>query len=897
MKIPSSIGSSHHRDNLCLGLLLLIPLIAAWPITSGWLTVNPLPWSGVILSRTGPLPGLTALDPNIGLTMQALGRLAARQWLSGQVPWWNPNSGVGLPLSAEGQNPALFLPFVLLLSLHNGVFLLKLALEEVAGVSTFLLLRRMGLTRTASVTGGALFAVNGTFAWFGHGPMMPIAFLPLLLLGIENASRIARAPGTVAAWSGWPLAAVAIALSLYAAFPETAYLDLLLGFLWALVRLSECPRWARAGLFRHLALAAIVGLLLSTPFILPFGVLLGRGDVGMHGSDIVNLHTPLAGLPLLIMPTLFGPLGVIVRGAPSLPASWLWSFVGGYVTLPILCCALLALGGQRFGHRALRWVLACWCVAIIGASFGVPILSSLVYAVPLLGHTQVFRYSPPSWEFAFSILAAFAVDDRQRATGRSGYTVPIVAVAGLLLIVIACLLARPVFPFLRDSFPSYAQWFVRSVVAAVAVTGVILALLQLSPRQLGVSLAAAILVGQSMVLYGMPLLSGAREERPVTDGITFLRQHLGLDRFYTLGPIRPNYPAYFGIASINSDYLPAPHLWAHYIATALDPASDPLAFSGQSQIPGVPIPDHAAMLRANIAAYRELGVRYVVAPPGTEALDDVRLNPVIQPVLTATSLASGQSFDTVVGPAELRPGALRAVTVVLGTFAGSSHGLLSVRVCVGDACETGMGDLATAADNRPFELALNRALSVPAGARLRLRFAKLGPTPVAIWLYRDQLTRQVVPGLGLIYADGGVPHRRVYQDAVMEIDAIDGTAPYMETAGSTCDLRDLGRNVVTAHCAGPAMLIRRVLAYPGWEARVNGRLVPVSAFPPIFQAIPLPKGSSRVQFRYTPPFAPAIEGACLLGVLLLLWGCFGPIKRWTVYYRLLTGRSRDCQTM
>ena len=101
-------------------------------------------------------------------------------------------------------------------------------LEIVAGLATYLLLRRISLHRWASLAGAAAFALNGTFAWFAHAPVNPIAFLPLLLLGIE----LAYAATLEGRRNGWRLIAIAGALSFYAGFPEVAYIDTLLAICW-----------------------------------------------------------------------------------------------------------------------------------------------------------------------------------------------------------------------------------------------------------------------------------------------------------------------------------------------------------------------------------------------------------------------------------------------------------------------------------------------------------------------------------------------------------------------------------------------------------------------------------------------------------------------------------------
>ena len=104
--------------------LLVAPLVAHAPELLGWASSNPaFIVSGLgVLPGSSPLPALPGwIDPNAGFTVQALGGLAARDWLGGHAPWWNPYDGVGLPLAAEAQNGGMFLPFVLLLRLFDGV--------------------------------------------------------------------------------------------------------------------------------------------------------------------------------------------------------------------------------------------------------------------------------------------------------------------------------------------------------------------------------------------------------------------------------------------------------------------------------------------------------------------------------------------------------------------------------------------------------------------------------------------------------------------------------------------------------------------------------------------------------------------------------------------------------
>ena len=154
---------------------------------------NPLDTlSGLGTVKTpGLIAGSTAADPNVGYTAQALGHLSMVDWIHGHVPWWNPYEGLGSPLAGDMQAATFFPPTAFLL-LSNGQVLSHITVEMVAGLSTYFLLRRLALGRPAAVAGGIAFGLNGTFSWLSHAPANPVAFLPLLLLGVELAADTYR---------------------------------------------------------------------------------------------------------------------------------------------------------------------------------------------------------------------------------------------------------------------------------------------------------------------------------------------------------------------------------------------------------------------------------------------------------------------------------------------------------------------------------------------------------------------------------------------------------------------------------------------------------------------------------------------------------------------------------
>jgi hypothetical protein len=113
------------------------------------------------------------------------------------------------------------------------------------------------------------------------------------------------------------------------------------------------------------------------------------------------------------------------------------------------------------------------------------------------------------------------------------------------------------------------------------------------------------------------MLSNPRHGSLDLAAVGFLRQNLGLQRYYTLEHIAPNYGAFFGIAQVNHNYLPVPQPWVDHIKSKLNPKwTDPSTFNGM--VNGSP-----QALRENVHEYEALGVKYVVANRGPDPLAGV----------------------------------------------------------------------------------------------------------------------------------------------------------------------------------------------------------------------------------------------------------------------------------
>ncbi len=854
-----------------LVLLAAIPVIASWPEVSGWLMTDPVYTASRLGTDfvAGPLPGRVSQDPNDGTTTEALGRLAASEWLHGRVPWWNPYDGVGLPLAAEGANQALFLPFVLLFALRHGSLWLLLVLQEITAFATYALLRRMALARLAAWIGAALYSLNSTFAWLPLGPMMPIAFAPLLLLGVEMEWNAIRRPPGARMSLGWVVVAVAIALSLYAGFPETAYLDALLAVAWSLLRIAQCAAMDRLRFTVRVGAGGLVGLLMAAPFVVPFLHLLKVGEIGPHAAGLGTFAIPLARLSMLLMPHVLGPQLVRSFDAndPTYELFWVWMGAGGYITAGAGLLAVIALLTRHARERALRWVLAAWCVAMIGASFGVPGIRWAVYSVPVLAQVIVSRYATPSWELAVIVLAALAIDDWQRAGAlRCRAIVAAALVVGAGAAALAA--ASATIAYLWTGTPDYPPWLLLSVGEAAAVVLGIAALIGARPVAWRGALLAFLLAGESAMMFSVTRLAGLRHAEMDMGPVNFLQQHLGLQREYSFGTMVPNYPAYFQVASINSYYLPVPQIWAEYIRNSLYPGRNASSLQTISiYFTGWGDED---VFRASLAAYRELGVRYLLVPTGDTLGPSVRTSAAHG--AEAATLPPGADLEVTLPASSIHAGSIASVSLMAGTYGGAIDGALSIIACAGDTCRSGTSNLARTGNNAPLEIYLREPLPIDNGQDLRLRFTKAdGTSALTIWRF-DQVWGGRAPGMTIEYAVAGVERQPVYADPLVRIYELSDVLPYFETSGGPCGLSAATRESVTTECAAPARLIRRELFFDGWQASINGKSEPIIRASPIFQGVDVPAGTARVRFHYAPPFAAASAAAMITGLLIVLAG-------------------------
>jgi hypothetical protein len=886
----SSASDRHHslpaehldcHPHLPILILILAPFLGH---AVSWLTglsSNPIWTESGTVTGIGPsiIFALDFSDPNVGWTNQALGHLAAQDWLHLIIPWWNPYSGIGLPLAGEMQPAALFLPFVLLLSFQSGIIWLELSLQIFAGIATFALLRRLALGRLSALVGGLLFGFSGTFAWVpGETILNVIPFLPLLLHGIEDARDPARQRRAVV------LVALGIGGSILAGFPETAYIDGLLALLWAFMRLFQAPD--RPRFVTSIALGGGAGLLIAMPQIVAFFDFTMASNVfhtHRFGNDYVNYRA----FAVTVLPYVFGPLGMGAASPLLLDVS---GSTGGYVGLLLVLFGAAGFASRR--DRRLMLLLAVWLALCIGKTFGFPPIMALVNQVPLMRNVVFSRYSSPSWELALIIPACFAIDNLRTMNVR-----PVRAlIVTLAVLALALWFASPWAAVWRWH-AAYRHimifWLVRALGFELAALGLVVVVWLASTGEIRRWCLSAVIVLNAMLLFIVPQLSGHRPGTIDRPGLQYLKSHLGLQRFFTLGPIDPNYGAYFKIAGLNHMYLPVAADWVDFIRHHLinNPqfGNGDIFFAPYQPASLGRAADDIEMFQQN---YRYLGVRYIVTDRDTSLSPLIKL-PSSLGRATAQALYPGQSITMhgVAPPGFATMPPISQLAINQGNYDDTATGLLSATLCSNGICATGSGDLRNSLDNVPFAITLAGQVPLKPGAAYTVTIAhRSGTSPDAIWLYRD---RAASTGLGINHTLSGrspkiafsvspdrALFRKVYTDQMMTIWRLPGAQPYYTTAGAACRINRPRRNAAVIDCPAAATLVRRVLFMRGWHATDNATPVAINLQHSVVQSINLHAGRNRVRFRFTPPYAGFAWIAFWLGVLIVLWQGLG---RWIMH--------------
>ncbi|MHB1664287.1 MAG: hypothetical protein ACYCT7_03350 [bacterium] len=844
-----AIWKPKKEDIVPILLIALLPILMAMPELIGWLKANPIIVFGYIATKvqSGIIPWPPYIDPSNAFVTQAEGYRAAIDWIHGIIPWWNPFSGVGLPLAAEYQSLAFF-PLTLLLLLPKGMILEHLMLQILAGWGTYALLRQLRIGRLAAFTGGMLFGFNGSLALFDFAAVMPVPFLPWVLLGIEHA----RVKAQEHSRGGWRLLAVSMAILFLAGGPETAYICGLLVLAWTLLRFYQSSSTARAGFFWRASFGGLIGVGIAAPQLLAFFEFLPPlGYIGMHAGSTGYLYLPpIDFIPTLLFPYIYGPINALSTG--------MWASFGGYVDILLLSMAVYGLIAKR---GPLSLLLGAWIVLALAKTFGFYPVVVLWNLIPGITDVAFNRYAQPSWEFAVILLAAFGLNEMNKTRKVNAIALLGAAQVPLFFIILLLIYGSALIPTHLSANAEILHWAIGSAVwAGLTIIELFLFVLLVKPLWRG-RVIAILLIVDSMATFVIPTLANPQHGSVDMPAIHFLQKHIGLQRFYTVGPIYANLGAYFGIASINETYTPVASRWVMWLKSHLNPNAHPTNFilMGDNQ------QSFASELRKRLYWYEWAGVKYAVAPAGVNPL--YRTTPSTQVATTGNiplPLLSGQSATGVIPATMISQKVIYKVGVFQGNYGDTANGIMQVKICSANSCASGNAKLSTSHDNTVFWIQLQTPLIIRAHGPLYYRFTHLsGNKPDALWVWPVATNAQqnlVGPSGGLkggleIYLSSiqGTFHK-VYSDSLMTIYELPHPKPYYRVYDGECTLKSATRDSLIADCVTPSRLVRRELYFPGWIAYVNGQPTNIADYNGLFQSIKLTRGKNDIYFSYAPPY-------------------------------------------
>jgi hypothetical protein len=409
--------------------------------------------------------------------------------------------------------------------------------------------------------GGILFALNGTYAWLGNSVLNPVAFLPMAILGVEMVYDSASSAKN----RGWYILAIALALSLYAGFPEVAYIDGLFVVGWAVVRFFNVPRLQRLRAARRVVLGGVMGVVLALPILVPFYDDLKVGFIGSHTSSVDGaLGLPHFALPTFFDPYVYGPIFSDTR------VNAMWGGIGGYFGASVCALALLGLFGSK--KRNLRIFLGAWVLVAMAGTFNFLDFHKLWNLIPVVSRSSFERYSTPGCELAIIVLAAFGLYDFTQSVRAKRLLTT--TTAFMVLVLVWC-------AYEARSYQSTVAFASRDIHIAYlglqALPFVALFFLLVFGRLHRFSytpfLLALVVVVESLLLFFVPQAEAPKQITVDYSPITFLQKNLGQERFMDFEVLYPNWGTYFGINELSDIDLPFPKAFKNFIETNLLPAS------------------------------------------------------------------------------------------------------------------------------------------------------------------------------------------------------------------------------------------------------------------------------------------------------------------------------------
>ncbi len=260
---------------LCVAGLALVAVLAVFfprvfvygeTTIPGGLIFDAPPWDRYVPEDHRPVENWLAQEHLVFFRVWY--HIGAQAIRNGEWPLWNHLQFGGMPLLANYQSAMLYPPKLLLafLNVDAASTLFMLSKLWLCGITAYFFTRRTGLLPLTAAFAAIAFMVGGyNITWFYWVDGDVIAWLPLLLLGLELIIESSYRRGFFAAAAG-------ATLMLLAGHPESAFSMGFSAGAYFVLRIAFARQW-RKGAIRPLVAAGgawLLALCVAAPQILPF---------------------------------------------------------------------------------------------------------------------------------------------------------------------------------------------------------------------------------------------------------------------------------------------------------------------------------------------------------------------------------------------------------------------------------------------------------------------------------------------------------------------------------------------------------------------------------------------------------------------------------------------------
>lgn len=312
---------------------------------------------------------------------------------SGQLPFWNPYSFSGTPHIANFQS-AVFSPFNLLffiLPFVDAWNLLVLAQPLLAGFFTYLLLRKLNVSKEGSVIGSITFMFCGFIVvWMAYGTMaFAILYLPLALFFVEKflaKSNILY----------FLLLSLTVPLSFFSGHFQISLYFLIALMLYAIFRGVTAKEIKKT--FALLG-AILLGVIFSSPQILP--------SINLYMQSFrSNLFITVETIPSNYLVTIISP---DFFGNPVTRNDWFGHYAewAGFIGIWPLILGIFAVFKAK--DKRILYFAAMGIISLL-LSVESPFSSLLVWLkIPVISTSALSRIIV-LFSFSFAVLSGFGFD-------------------------------------------------------------------------------------------------------------------------------------------------------------------------------------------------------------------------------------------------------------------------------------------------------------------------------------------------------------------------------------------------------------------------------------------------------------------------------------------------------